>query len=73
MSVGHVDGTGGKVGLHRNGLLGNGTTTISAKRGIQWDRFQIGVSRRGRFHGKKCLLKNDSYDCDQGKERNPIE
>jgi hypothetical protein len=54
------------------GYLVIGTTTISAKRGSQWDRCPIGVSGRGRVHGKKNLLKNDRYDCDQGEERNPM-
>jgi hypothetical protein len=53
VSVGHGNETGGKVGPHRKGLLVNGTTMISAKRGIQWDRCQIGVSGRGQVHGKK--------------------
>jgi hypothetical protein len=43
-SVGHGDGTGGKVGLHKNELLVIGTTTINVKRGNEWDRFPIGVS-----------------------------
>jgi hypothetical protein len=62
----------GESGTTQKGVMVNGTTTISEKRGSQWDRFQIGVSGRGRVHGKKKLLKNDRYDCDQGEERNPM-
>jgi len=74
VSVGHGDGAGGKVGPHRKGLSMTGTTIISAQRVIQWDRFQIGVSRRGLVHEKKKkrLLKNYRYDCDQGEARSPM-
>jgi len=61
-----------KVGLHRKWLLVNGTTMISANRGIQWDRCQIGVLGRGRVHEIFFFLKNDRHDCDQGKEKNPM-
>jgi hypothetical protein len=53
VGVGHGDERRGEVGSHRKGLFMNGTTTISAKRWIQWDRFQLGVSRKGRVHGKQ--------------------
>jgi hypothetical protein len=68
-SVGQGDRTGEKMGPHRNELLVIGTTTISAKSRIQWDRFPIEVSGSGRVH-EKNLLKNDRYDSDQGEQRN---
>jgi hypothetical protein len=71
VGVGHWEGKGGGWVHTGKGLLVNGTMMISAKRGIQWDRFQIRVSGRGRVHWKK-RLKNDRYHCDQGEERNPM-
>jgi hypothetical protein len=71
--VGWIGG-GGTWGVsgRKNGLMVNGTTTINAKRGSQWDRCQIGVFGRGHIHWKKKLMKNDRYDCNQGEERNPM-
>jgi hypothetical protein len=64
-SVDHGDGTGGKVGPYRKGLLVSGTNMISEHRGIQWDTCQIGVSGVGpQKKKKKKLLKNDRYDYD---------
>jgi hypothetical protein len=40
-------------------------------RGIQWGKSQIRVLEGGQVHEKVFLLKNDRYDCDKGKERNP--
>jgi hypothetical protein len=72
VSVGHGDGTGGKVGPHRKGLLVNGTTTISAKRGSSMGYMPNRGVGKGLGPRKKKLLKNDRYDCDQGEERNPM-
>jgi len=43
------------------------TTAISFRRGIQWDRSQIRVSRP-----REKRLKNDRYYCDQEKNRSQM-
>jgi hypothetical protein len=54
-----------------NGLWVKCIMTIRATRGIQRGKAQLRVLEGGWVHGKKKLLKNDRYDCDKGKERNP--
>jgi hypothetical protein len=48
-----------------------GTTMIREKRGIQRDKSQIRVSETGQVH-KKNWVKNNRYQWNQGKERNPM-
>jgi hypothetical protein len=46
----------GLVGPYRKGLLVKGTISISAKRGIQWNRWKIRVlGRVGGSTGKKGI------------------
>jgi hypothetical protein len=45
---------------------------IRVKRGIQWDRFQKRVSRKGLGPLKKHCITNDGYHDNQGEEKYPM-
>jgi hypothetical protein len=57
----------------KNGLWVKGITTIRVVRGMKLGTAQIRVLEGGSMDMKKIkLLKNDRYDYEQGKERNPM-
>jgi hypothetical protein len=49
-----------------------GITVIRMKRGVQWNRSQVGVSERGSGPQEKKRLKIDRYHCDQDEKRSPM-
>jgi hypothetical protein len=56
---------------HMEGCKMTVSTTIRVKMGIQWDRGQIRVSKKGRVHKTNCV-KNHRYHWNQGEERDPV-
>jgi hypothetical protein len=46
------------------------TTEIREKRGIQWDKGQIRVPKKGLVHKKNCV--KNRYHYNWGKERNRV-